>query len=40
MTLARARELAAGVGLFSLLCWLWLALLTLAQLGLRLPPLG
>jgi hypothetical protein len=40
MTLAQARKLTAGVGLASLLCWLWLALLTVLQLGLRLPPLG
>ena len=40
MTLARARELTAGIGLAAFLCWIWLALLTLLQHGLRLPPLG
>ena len=40
MTLAQARRLTAGVGLASLLCWLWLALVTVLQRGLRLPPLG
>ena len=40
MTLAQARKLTAGVGLFAFLCWTWLALLTLLQLGFRLPPLG
>ena len=40
MTLAQARTLTAGIGLASLLCWLWLALLTVIQLGFRLPPLG
>jgi hypothetical protein len=40
MTLTQARDFTAAVGLFSFACWLWLTLLTLAQLGLRLPPLG
>lgn len=40
MTLTQAREISAKVGLFSFACWLWLTLWTLAQLGLRLPPVG
>jgi hypothetical protein len=40
MTLAQARELTAGVGIFAFLCWLWLVLMTFVQLAFRLAPLG
>jgi len=40
MTLAQARKLTLGVGLTSLLCSLWLVLLSIVQQGLTLPPLG
>jgi hypothetical protein len=33
MTLAQARELTAGVGIFAFLCWLWLVLMTFVQLA-------
>jgi hypothetical protein len=39
MTLAQARKISLGIGLFSLMCWIWIVLMSFVLPELLLPAL-